>query len=485
MHKLKLITGLALAGMAFSAIPVMAAPANKYSNCTQLNSAFPNGVAGYKAAVNKGVGPISPPATNPSVYKLNLKLDADKDGIVCEVLRGVVGSNSEPTPKNSKPSKLPLATLPDSYQLAQADLSECQLKETANITGAGAKGFPIRNEIPAVGEVKIAIIPVDFSNAPGVGNPGKIFQDDLVKIKEWGKFFSRNKVTYQPQLVSKNWIRAPRGADWYVCAECGKSKVTQKQSRQAGLLELIKTADPYFDFAGTDFVYFVFPYKAEREFGTSVYSHLVNIQTNEGQIETTVYGEMGGFAMPATMVRDRIWDHLIHEILHFQGQIGHGPLNGTMWGIYPHQWGGYAPTAWEAFMSGWFGTDEILCLDATKLPPNALVTLSSIDTFGIGPEVVFVKLSNQELVAIEYRKNGKFTNLDKAAEIRNSTAMTAYRVDVNAEAYRNDSDPNGDTKNFWWYLRDEGRINILNSTIYKNLKITRSADNQVKLELMK
>jgi hypothetical protein len=211
----------------------------------------------------------------------------------------------------------------------------------------------------------------------------------------------------------------------------------------------------------------------------------VNIQTNEGQIETTVYGEMGGFAMPATMVRDRIWDHLIHEILHFQGQIGHGPLNGTMWGIYPHQWGGYAPTAWEAFMSGWFGTDEILCLDATKLPPNALVTLSSIDTFGIGPEVVFVKLSNQELVAIEYRKNGKFTNLDKAAEIRNSTAMTAYRVDVNAEAYRNDSDPNGDTKNFWWYLRDEGRINILNSTIYKNLKITRSADDQVKLELMK
>ena len=485
MVKFKLIACLTLISMALASGFAVAAPFNKYSSCNELKRDFPNGVAVKKPAKNRGAGPIAPPATNPSVYKLNLRLDADKDGIACELLQSLFGSSPKPAPTNSKPSKLPLATLPDSYQAAQADLVECKLKETANITGAGAKGFPIRNEIPALGEVKIAIIPIDFSNAPGVGNPGKMFQDDLVKIKEWGKFFSRDKVAYQPHLVSKDWIRAPKGADWYVCSECGKGQVTQKQSRQAGLIELIKSADPYFDFAGTDFIYFVFPYKAEREYGTAVYSHLVNIETDEGQIQTTVYGEMGGFAMQATMVRDRIWDHLIHEILHFQGQIGHGPLNGTMWGIYPHQWGGYAPTAWEAFMSGWFGNDEIICLDATKLSQSALVSLSSIDTFGKGPEAVFVKLSNQELVAIEYRKNGKFTNLNNAAEIRNSSAMTAYRVDVNAEAYRNDADPNGDTKNFWWFLRDQGGVNILKSTAYKNLKITRSADNQVKLEVIR
>jgi hypothetical protein len=112
------------------------------------------------------------------------------------------------------------------------------------------------------------------------------------------------------------------------------------------------------------------------------------------------------------------------------------------------------------------------------------VTLSSIDVFGAGPEVVFVRLSDRELVAIEYRSNGKYTNLSEAKDIRAATALTAYRVDVNALQYRNDADPSGDVKNFWWFIRESGNINITKSTSYKNLRITRLADNQVQLELL-
>ena len=58
-------------------------------------------------------------------------------------------------------------TFSDNYQAVASDLDECRLRETGNVTGAGAKGFPIRGTLPATGELKIAIIPVDFANAPG------------------------------------------------------------------------------------------------------------------------------------------------------------------------------------------------------------------------------------------------------------------------------------------------------------------------------
>lgn len=478
MKLLKLVVALLLGSLIASSAASAAPLPKAYANCTALAKVYPNGVANSNKATNKGVGAILKPAVSPSVYKLNARLDKDRDGIACEVL----APKAKPQP-GATPTSVP--RLPDDYEAAKAPLETCRLRESQNFSGAGAKGFPIRNSVPATGEVKIAVAPIDFDNARGVGNPKAMFTDDIAEVEAWAKFFGRGALTYDAELISGNWIRAPRGAEWYVCAECGKGAVVQRQSKDAALRELVKTIDPLLNFAGVDFVYFVFPYQAEREFGTTVYSGRSLVSTDEGEQTIAAYGEMGGFAFPATMDRTKIWDHLIHEILHFQGQVGHGPLNGSDLGILMNQWGqSKAVTGWEAFLSGWFTEPEVLCLDSAKLASAARVTLSSIDVFGAGPEVVFVRMSDRELVAIEYRSNGKYTNLSEAKEIRASTALTAYRVDVNALQYRNDADPSGDVKNFWWFIRESGNINITKSTGYKNLRITRLADNQVQLEIL-
>ena len=451
----------------FGSAPTALAAPVKFASCSSMNKTFKTGVSKSAKPVNRGPGPIQKPQVNPAVYKANVSLDKDKDGIACEILR-------------AQPLIPPVST--DNYAEARVPLQSCELKEYLNQTGAGSKGFPVRRAMPATGNLHILIAPIDFSNAVGLGNPGLMFADDVTEIKSWSTFFSQNQLTYDAKLASSNWIRAPRGADWYVCAECGKGRVVQKQSREAALEELLRTIDPLVDFNEVDFVYFVFPYQAEREFGTAVYSPPVEISTGDGTVSLAAYGEMAGFTMPASMDRSKIWDHLIHELLHFQGFIGHGPMNGSGLGIMMNQWGASkSPVGWESFLAGWFGETDVICLDASKLSGKATVNLTSIDVLGSGAKLVLLKLSESELVAVEYRSNGKYTNLSNSREIASANAITAYRIDVNGEHYRNDGDPDSERKNYWSYLRDSGKLSISQVT-YKNFQLTSPKPGQIEIE---
>ena len=63
-------------------------PPKKYSNCKALRKDYPSGVSRAADVVDKGkrANSTSPlPVVNPDVYARNTRLDADKDGIACEV----------------------------------------------------------------------------------------------------------------------------------------------------------------------------------------------------------------------------------------------------------------------------------------------------------------------------------------------------------------------------------------------------------------
>lgn len=390
--------------------------------------------------------------------------------------------SSAPSAQAPSPSPTPVA-LPDDFSFAQVSLNECALAESANPTGAGSKGFPMRYGLNPTGQVGIAIIPVDFDNAVGVGNPGEMFRDDVAQISAWGSYFSRSKLEYKAVLASEAWLRAPKGADWYTCAECGKGTTAQKQSREAALQELVSLADSRVDFTNIDFVYFVFPHEAEEKFGTTIYARSTPVQTQEGTKSLYGYGEMGGAFLPASLIdRTKIWDHLIHELLHFQGLIGHGPLNGSALNIMTYQWGSaQSVTAWEGFMAGWFGNSELICLDAKKLDKAALVSLSSVDAFGDKPAAVMIRLSNEELIVVERRTSGPFTSLPNR-DFNAENGFTAYRLNVNGESFRNDQDVAGtELRNFWAYIRDNGKIRIESSVSYKSVRVKVASSNQVEI----
>ncbi|MBU2662779.1 excalibur calcium-binding domain-containing protein [Actinoplanes bogorensis] len=75
------------AGLIGLSAPAYAAPKPvKYKNCTALNKVYKHGVAklGGKDKVAKGAKPVTNFTVYTAVYKLNTKLDRDKDGVACE-----------------------------------------------------------------------------------------------------------------------------------------------------------------------------------------------------------------------------------------------------------------------------------------------------------------------------------------------------------------------------------------------------------------
>ena len=378
--------------------------------------------------------------------------------------------------------KTPEVTRADVRELDQPN-SICEIQETANRFW-NAKGFPFRSLLPATGEVDIAIVPIDFRNAVGAGKPENMFGDDVEKIEEWAQFASSGALTYNVDLVSREWIRAPRGAEWYTHFEGGKSPSPDLQSRTQSLQELISTADDFYDFTDTEFVYFVFPYQAEQQFGTAVYlNYKVRIETKDGPVDLTAYGEMGGYQNQSSWDRSRIWEHVIHEILHYQGFIGHGPVNGGNWNIMQNQFGASATVSgWEAFLAGWLSEDQVLCIEAEDIDGAMALSLTSIDVGGSDAEIAIVKTSETEVIVIELRRSGKFSNFkgafsssDHQTSMPENPGYTAYRVNPNLSNYRDDGADQVEVegKNWWGYLRDNGNAWISDSVTHSGLTLSK------------
>jgi hypothetical protein len=430
-----------------------------YDSCEQLNADFSTGVTSAPDYVNTGEE-IENPEVNPSVLQVNAALDEDGDGIACEVL--FVQQNS------------------DNWEALAQPLETCQLKETENIAWESSKGFPVMRLNSALGNVRVAVIPVDFKNAPGEGSPDELFADDIQLMKEWAQHFSRGKMSYDIEFNAPTWIRAPKGAEWYTCNQC-KGNKKELQSKEKAAQELVAAADDLYDFTGVEMVYFIFPAKAEEEFGTTAYGFNQPIATDEGPITASVYGEMGG-VVGARPDRLTVYDHAIHELLHFQGFPGHGPSNWTGHFVTVDQWGpSKAVTSWEAFMAGWFDDEEILCLESKSIQQEMFITMDSIDTFGPGKESVMIRLNKEELIVIERREEGPFTKICPECYSPIEAGFTAYRINVNKPQFRDDNDRNSDEKNFWSFLGSRTDPTITDPVSFKGVTVSLAGKNQVKL----
>jgi hypothetical protein len=230
-------------------------------------------------------------------------------------------------------------------------------------------------------------------------------------------------------------------------------------------------------------VYFVFPLKAEAQFGTSAYGFNLQMATDEGPITASVYGEMGG-VVGAQSDRSVIWDHAVHELLHFQGFVGHGPSNWTGHYITVDQWGpSKAVSSWEGFLNEWFDEEQILCLDSKSISEEVFVTLDAITNFGPKHESVMVRLNNEEIIVVERHEEGPFTTICTDCNSPISEGFVAYRVNVNSVHYRDDGDTNSDAKNFWSFLGSRTAPTIKDPVEFKGVQISLAGKNQVMISL--
>jgi len=94
---MKRLLAILLATALLGLVPAAQAEAKTFKSCTELRKTYKYGVSLSKASVSQGAGPIFTPAVNAAVFRLNKKLDTDRDNIACEVVR----PKPTPTPDSS------------------------------------------------------------------------------------------------------------------------------------------------------------------------------------------------------------------------------------------------------------------------------------------------------------------------------------------------------------------------------------------------
>lgn len=333
---------------------------------------------------------------------------------------------------------------------SKSPLEECQLKETQNLSGAGPKGFPTRTRnIPNLGTVKVVIAGFDY-----VGNEGTKAERDFYfknlekKIEEWSRYWSKGKMVYDVVIHSSSWIRV------------------EDPNVNPDVNALAQAADPFIDFSGTHFFFPFFPPNEQLNWQLLYGERVVSV--DEGTIPVF------SFAYSARTINTAAW--VIHELLHPQGFIGHGPANGEQLGLLMNQASikNTGITSWESFLNGWWGKDEILCLEASKIISPLTISLGFLDKLAKGYEAAVIKLNEEEAIVIERRGPGPYSTL--------KDSMTVYKLNVNKPSYRCDSCQERDSQNWWQYLKEKDGDLFLNRAVsYQGVTVSLAGKGKVKI----
>jgi hypothetical protein len=329
-------------------------------------------------------------------------------------------------------------------------LDVCRIKTVARHGNNRRTGFPYEPSVTKdQGNVRIAVIPLDFPNFPGDPSVLPIYKEDVLRAEDWSRFMTGGKMTYEIEFVEQ-WVRLPYGPDYY--PTYGSAFQNEKQSRQEAMNQVFNAADPFIDFKDIDFAYFIFPYESLLNKPTVLYGQISVTTPRAGQIQMAIYGNEN-----LEVYSDkRFYKHMVHETLHFQGFIGHGPCHHCEIGIMVRDNGATsAILTWEGFLANWYDEEDVRCLTKEELKDTIEYKLDSLDQLGAAPgnKNLMIPLGANEIMIIEYRTDGLYSTLPKKQHgiliyIVNTSKISNY---PSPEFGATNTDPNS----YWFTLMNE------------------------------
>lgn len=375
-----------------------------------------------------------------------LKCTRTNGKLVWRTVRAATTTNPAPatSPTPTPTTETPAASKPTFLQSAEP-LDTCRIKDgrTSKTRVPESIAYPVGSGmqapgLPATGTVKVAVIPVDFSDAVGTEEP-RILIDPLVKNSDaWLSHFANGKLRYEWQ-TSSTWIRAPKPSSEYVWVHPGPvAKNPIPGATSAGPKEavwiandLITAADKAYDFSGVGILMFVYPtntkniWDAVTTFGT--------VRTDEG-VRSVQINAAGAWLYYNKMP---VWPWFIHENLHPHGLAGHGS-DGAPLDIMTNQAGmSFALSSWDALILDWQRDDQFYCVNAATLRPTA-VPLSPLDSSETGTKAVIIRLSDHEALVVESRRRSTWSSgFDGWGGLPDSFAgVTVTRIDTTIDVNR-------------------------------------------------
>ena len=263
-------------------------------------------------------------------------------------------------------------------------------------------------------KLKVLFIPFDFSDHPGTGNPTSNYAQDIVKFKEWVKWYSNGKKSVEVE-TSERWIRASQPSITYD-PYLGHGKPNNTVAFEM----LLKDSETIFDYSTVDVVFLIFP-KDLKTFQTET-TRFDYVQTSKGLLRMGIYATGNQLYYQ----RGELWFWLTHELLHHAWGIQqHAPAYPTFLSISTGTPGpGQSIISWDQLVLDWANPEDIWCSDLKTLS-NSEVTLVPMEREQEGVRAAMINLSPSRTLVIESHRKDKWGNFNPG-----TYGLTAYIVDT-------------------------------------------------------
>jgi M6 family metalloprotease-like protein len=298
----------------------------------------------------------------------------------------------------------------------------CQLRSQDGSSTLN-NGFPRSSErLRDIGAIRALIIPVDFPDVIGSGNPAEVYYDMATGMDEFFKKMSDNRVSFSFQIYP-NYLRLNFKSDEYGLGRwnSGNSFGYYKAA--------IDAADPFIDFSKFDVVYILSPRNIPWSSIAYGPAFPVRVETDDGWISNGTFS--GADAYQNILGAD--WKWMAHETGHLFGlhdlytSGSQKPTYGE-WDLMSNNFSTRAIeiNSWNRYITNWLNDSQIDCLDRASISTATLTReLLPLSSSNSGQKAQFVKLSDSKILVMEYRKSGGFDNLPAG-----NVGVLVYTVDM-------------------------------------------------------
>jgi hypothetical protein len=404
-----------------------------------------------------------------------------------------------PTPSQSPASEVQLLQISDSPE----PLQTCRIPDQSplgNRKAGPSIAYPLPTgskyaPIPNKGEIRGAIIPIDFSDAPGTESPEVIYKDELKVIAEWMKWYS-NGQSYFTWQTSNKWLRAPRPSYDYVAMDTPQSDRANPfaGSKIGREINSVQIASEFYDLAAKDFdvsnfhtVLFLYP----RDI-LNIYDLIVRNAADQGLGDSRKSGfqpkvidqrllKTWVMSTGSFLYRNGypLWSWMVHEVLHNLGLQGHAPNQGSPLGIMTNQWGAsLALNAWDTTVLDWQRDKDVYCVKKEDIKQQTQIMLSPLEREEVGNKSIMIKLSASEILVVESHRRDRWSSghLNFAGLPSNFKGIVVYKVDTTKTPLYGIEEPDGaswkdSSDAFAYYIRNNDVSHGYLNTSYGRLDL--------------
>ena len=303
--------------------------------------------------------------------------------------------------------------------------SPCQILDQSG-SSTMSNAFPrATGRLTTNGRINALIIPVDFSDLPGVGDPAAVYKEMAQGTHDFYYKESLHAVNFQ-FTTFKDYIHLNVPVNTFNLGTYNGG------DPGAFLKSGLSAADPIVDFSQFDVVYVLPP-------STTSFSQIAYGPAFPNNVDVAAFATSDGIIKNAAVGGADAWQKLAgsqwkwmsHETGHLFGLYDWYTLDGTNpygpWDIMSLDWSTKAIelNAWNRYISGWLSDEQMQCVLQSNLTTSGKdykVEVIGVDSSNT--KAVTVKLSNSMVLVMEARATAGLDNLPE-----DNSGLLVYTVD--------------------------------------------------------